>query len=109
MHRIPTLLSAALFLTLTGCRSTPDSQESEPDPVSETETGSDAQWEEFEEDDSSDGDKDGYYGDSGKTDSCGEDVKEGASCEGDWEETMCQDEQGRWWWCENGSWTSKDK
>ena len=103
-------VSFLLILAGPGCRSSTDSQESESDPIPEKETGSDAQWEEFEDDDSSGGDKDGYYyGDSGKSDSCGEDVKEGASCEGDWEETLCQDEQGRWWWCENGSWTSKDK
>jgi hypothetical protein len=106
LQRIPTLLSTALLLTLTGCRSNPDTQDSDPAPAKET--GSDAQWEELEDDDSSGKDKDGsYYGDSGKSDSCGEEVVEGASCEGDWEETLCQDEQGSWWWCENGAWTSK--
>ena len=63
-----------------------------------------------DDDGSSDKDKGGYY-DTGKggsgTGSCGSEVKAGAPCEGDWEETLCQDDRGDYWWCENGTWTSK--
>ena len=113
--RNPTLLSAALLFTLIGCRSEGDTDTTEPDSTSETgtetetETGTDADWGELEDDDgSSDKDKGGYY-DTGKdgTGSCGSEVKAGAPCEGDWEETLCQDERGDYWWCENGTWTSK--
>jgi len=37
---------------------------------------------------------------------CGDEVTEGESCEGDWTETMCVDEQGVWWWCEESAWTA---
>lgn len=37
---------------------------------------------------------------------CGPEVVLGASCEGDWTTTTCQDEDGAFWWCEKGSWQS---
>ncbi len=126
MLRIQPLLSAALFLTLTGCGTDSDSNTLDIDPTPDAE--SDAEWEELGDDDSSGKDDDGKgddgkgddgKGDDGKGDDdkdtgwdgdagdCGEEVQAGAECEGGWEETLCQDESGTWWWCENGVWTSK--
>ena len=42
--------------------------------------------------------------------SCGDEVEAGASCEGEWKATLCVDEDGTFWWCEGGVWTSdKDR
>ena len=115
MLRTPVLLSAALMFSLFGCRSESNSDSSEPDATpeteTETETGSDADWSELEDDDGASdkdkgGNKDTGKGGEGGGD-CGSEVKAGAACEGTWEETLCQDESGNYWWCENGTWTTK--
>ena len=91
------------LLLVTACATEGDS----PEPSS---AASDAVWEQLSEDDvfgddatdKPDGD------DTGKSDddACGEEVVEGESCEGDWTETMCLDEYGEWWWCEDEVWTA---
>ena len=60
-----------------------------------------AEWSELDtEEDSS--------ADTGKDEAvCSDDVAEGAPCTGSWEETLCTDAAGTYWWCEDGSWTSK--
>lgn len=87
-------MRATLLLLLTcGCFS--------DEPSDEAYQGT-AQWEELSEDDLDTwADKD-----TGKSDECGDEVVEGEPCEGDWTVTMCQDEYGEWWWCEDGVWTS---
>ena len=104
---IPLSLFALFFAS--ACGASGDLEVDSDDPNdSPKETGSAATWEELEEDDGSDNkDKGGPSGDTGKDSTCGEDVAEGAPCEGTWEETLCQDESGTYWWCENGGWTSK--
>ncbi len=73
------------------------------DSAEPSDAAPDASWEEISEDDLFSGDKD-----TGKDDgeTCGEEVVEGEPCEGHWSETMCTDEHGEWWWCEDGVWTS---
>jgi hypothetical protein len=106
-------LSAALVLTLFGCRA-----EGESDPVDGADgaDGADgsAEWEELG-DEETDGTKDdgtGGSADTGKDGyrACGDEVVAGAPCEGSWEETLCVDDSGSFWWCEDGAWTSdKDR
>ncbi len=77
-----------------------DTDTSEPSSAG----AADALWEELSEDDLfSDTKDDSGWGDG---DACGEEVVEGEPCEGHWTETLCQDEEGEWWWCEGGVWTS---
>ena len=112
---MPTLRSAltsATFLMLLACRAKP----AETSPETETE-GSDgsAEWQEL-----GDGDGDGGTKDDGGTGAsdtgkdgyraCGADVIEGAPCEGSWEDSLCVDGAGTFWWCEGGVWTAdKDR
>ena len=73
------------------------------DASSTSDAAADARWEPLSDDTLHDGGED-----SGKSDgeSCGAEVIEGATCQGHWSETMCVDEQGVWWWCEDSVWTS---
>ena len=97
-----------MLLLLLACASEPTNDESPP-------VDDGAQWDELSEDDS-DGDTDGKGDDTGKggaddtgKDSwpeCGDDVEEGAPCQGDWSTTTCLDEKGEYWWCEGGVWTT---
>lgn len=73
------------------------------DTAESDDAADDALWEEISDSDlSKDSD------DTAKPDGefCGDEVIEGETCEGDWTETMCVDEQGVWWWCEESAWTS---
>lgn len=38
---------------------------------------------------------------------CGDEVVDGAACEGDWSTTTCVDADEAYWWCEDGAWTSE--
>ncbi len=38
---------------------------------------------------------------------CGDEVVAGEACEGDWYTTTCIDDDGLYWWCEGGVWTSE--
>ena len=38
---------------------------------------------------------------------CGDEVVAGEACEGDWYTTTCIDDDGVYWWCEAGVWTSE--
>ena len=110
MLRLQPLFGALIVIALAGCRQDTDGTDIPADTDNLSEEESNAQWEELEEDgsDGSEGGKDGTAGDTGKSDSgCGDDVEEGAACEGGWEETLCVDANGTTWWCENGAWTSK--
>ena len=118
MCRIQPLLIAATLLILGGCRN--DSEPKADDSGSPPDAGPDAEWEELGEDESSeqDDDKDDTgKDDTGKEDTgkdefnaCGDEVQTDAACEGDWEETLCVDEEGVFWWCEDGVWTAdKDR
>ena len=104
-------LSSVALVVLLACRAEPP----EPDPEAGTD-GSDgtAEWEELG--DGTDGTKDdggtGGSKDTGKDGypSCGNEVAEGVSCEGSWEDTLCVDDAGTFWWCEGGVWTAdKDR
>ena len=89
-------LTVIAILLLSGCSD--DTDTAEPSSAA-----SDASWEELSEADLFGADKDtGNY----EGDACGEEVVEGEACEGHWSETMCIDEHGEWWWCEEGVWTS---
>jgi hypothetical protein len=90
------LLVLALLM-LGACGDDTDTDSGEPSAAA-----ADASWEEISEDDLFDDDKDTGKGD----DICGEEVIEGEPCAGDWTETLCVDEYGEWWWCEDGVWTS---
>ena len=112
MLRLQPLFGALIVLALAGCRQDTEGTDTPADTDTLSEEESNAQWEELEEDgsDGSEGSKDGEVGDTGKSDGdgdCGDEVEEGAACEGDWEETLCFDANGTAWWCEDGAWTSK--
>ncbi len=100
-------LAAIVLLLFSSCSD--DTDTAEPSSAA-----SDATWEELSEADifgdtgKDDGDTGKDDGDSGKDadDACGEEVVEGEPCDGDWTETLCVDEDGEWWWCQDGVWTS---
>ncbi len=89
-------LAALPFLLICACSD--DTDTAEPSLAA-----ADATWEELSEDDL-------FYDtkDTGKddADACGDEVIEGEPCEGHWTETLCVDEHGTWWWCQDGVWTS---
>jgi hypothetical protein len=67
------------------------------------------------EDDKPDGgdgddDKPDNGGDTGTKpgDGCAEDFDSDEPCEGTWEDTMCTDDEGVLWWCEDGAWNNTD-
>jgi hypothetical protein len=68
----------------------------EPDPS--------ASWVPLSEADLGGGDKDTDSG--SEYAACGPEVGWGGSCEGDWTTTLCEDDKGELWWCENGTWQS---
>ena len=115
MLRLQPLFGALILVMLVGCRQDPNGTDEPTDTDNMSKEESNAEWEELEEDGSdgsegSEGGKDDDAGDTGKSDGdgdCGDDVEEGAACEGDWEETLCFDSSGTAWWCEDGAWTSK--
>ena len=122
MHRLTHLIASTLLMSLVGCTKDADTEESESQPDSQAQ--SDAEWEELGESDSAEKEEDGWDDkedeedwddkedeDTGKeAGSCGDEVSEGASCEGGWEETLCYDDFGVAWWCQDGGWTSdKDR
>jgi hypothetical protein len=116
MLRIQPLVIAAFLLTLGGCNS--DNSEPKAEDSSATpDVSSDAEWEELGEDNSSqddddDDDDDDEKDDTGKDEftACGDEVQTDAACEGDWEDTLCVDDEGVFWWCDGGVWTAdKDR
>lgn len=86
-----------LLLFVAGC--TPDA----PAPA-ETVEDTSTRWEPLTEDDLNPGKDSGA--DSGKDDTCGPEVVAGQACQGGWEATLCVDDQGEYWWCQDGVWTS---
>ena len=80
--------------------------EPEPTPEDTSEESSGADWSELDED-TEDTDKEEGDADKDEYPACGDEVVDGASCEGGWEDTLCADEAGVFWWCEGGAWTSK--
>ena len=120
MPQLQPLLIVPLLLTIMGCQKETDTQQTDSDDSaldSQNETNSDAEWEELDEDGSSvDGssgeeeewdDKEEEEYDTGKdSETCADEVAEGVACEGGWEDTLCFDQYGEMWWCEDGYWTS---
>ena len=118
----------AFSLTVWGCQKNTDTEETdteqsnseqgdtepadnETDPgESSGEDDSDADWEELDEDGSSADDDDPWSEkeeDTGKeSGTCGEEVEAGVACTGGWEDTLCTDQYGEMWWCEDGEWTN---
>ena len=115
MHRISPLLSAAFLFAVIGCSS--DKDESETADPATNDSESDAEWSELDETDADDtddkeDDDDKEEDDTGKDEYnvCGDEVVAGASCDGGWEDSLCVDDDGVFWWCESGEWTSdKDR
>jgi hypothetical protein len=94
-------LSPALVLLLAGC-----STDSAVGGKQEAPADDGVQWDEYEELEAGDddkGDDSGAYGDYPPSD---DDVEAGVRCEGDWTTTTCLDEEGAYWWCQDGQWTS---
>ena len=97
----------ALALALAACTS-------KTDPVDGADSAAPGgEWEELDGDDGDDGDDkadSGADGGDGTKDEewpvCGDEVVEGEACEGTWEETVCVDEDGVFWWCDDGVWTA---
>ena len=116
-----------LALVASACRS--DSDSTKADTGSAAPPESNAEWSDLDEDDGDDGDdddddddgddkedtgkEDDGKEDTGKPDTgtgdyavCGDEVATGAACEGGWEDTLCVDGDGVFWWCDGGEWTS---
>jgi hypothetical protein len=87
-----------LFAIVAAC--TPDAPTDSSEPPQDTST----RWELLTEDDLNPGKDDS--GDTGKDDTCGPEVVAGEACQGGWEATLCVDDQGEYWWCQDGVWTS---
>ena len=119
MLKRQSLTTLALLITMFGCQKETEAEETDTEEStmeSTEETESDAEWEELDEDGSSaededdpwDDKEDEDYDDTGKeSGNCPEEVAEGVACEGGWEETLCTDENGEMWWCDEGAWTSE--
>lgn len=115
MRRTSPFFIAALLLTVVGCRSDKDESDSATPAANTSE--SDAEWSELDETDADDtddkeDDDDKEEDDTGKDEynACGDEVVAGASCDGGWEDSLCVDDDGVFWWCESGEWTSdKDR
>ncbi len=105
MPRLRFALPSAILLLLVGCRAEP--VDSTPESSSDGSDGS-AEWEELGDGTDGTKDDDGGSSDTGKDGyrSCGDEVVEGATCEGSWEDTLCVDDAGTFWWCEGGVWTA---
>lgn len=89
---------------------TPRADGESKDPVEDTDQGqaqtdTSVQWEALSEEDLAGGEKDSGGG-GDKDEDCGAEVVQGAACEGDWTTTICVDEEGEYWWCEDGVWTT---
>lgn len=81
------------------------SAEVEPLPETRTQDPSVVWTELSDEDLEPGGDKDSGWSDSGwgKEDECGPEVVYGEDCDGDWENTLCVDDDGEYWWCEDAA------
>ena len=92
----------ALLLLLGACREGGSKVDSDDG------AGDDDAWEELEESDDAGKSDTGDGADDGDKEDgvCGDEVEADAPCEGTWEETLCEDEDGTWWWCEDGVWTA---
>ena len=103
--------AATLLLALVACRATVQEEGADGANGADGADGS-AEWEELGGDGTDGTGNDGESKDTGKDgyQACGSEVAAGAPCEGSWEETLCVDDSGTFWWCEGGSWTSdKDR
>ena len=91
-------------------------QDDETDDAGELPAGSDSDSDDADDsddkpDDAADGDdKPDDEGDTGTKPSgeCGPDFDSEKPCEGTWEETMCTDDDGMLWWCEDGTWNNTE-
>ena len=99
MNIRPSLALSAFLLLLGACREGETKVDTDDDAVE------DDAWEELEESDD-DGKSDTGDGGDKEDGVCGDEVEADAPCEGTWEETLCEDEDGTWWWCEGGVWTA---
>ena len=93
-----------MLLLLLACNNEPTNEDPAP-------TDSSVEWQDLSEDDTDGkGDDTGKGGDddTGKDTwpECGDEVQEGAPCQGDWTTTTCLDEKGEYWWCEGGVWAT---
>jgi hypothetical protein len=107
-----------LFIIATGCPSSSSKDTVGNGSVDEEGGGDSAWWDGIGESD--DDDKPNDTGkpegekpdDTGKPEGekpgdCPEDMEPGAPCEGDWTTTLCTDEDGEMWWCEDGVWSNE--
>ena len=97
------MLSVVLLMFLMGCRDNKIAQEDtqgwwESDSETKTDESSEEKDESFEE---------GEDKDLDDVEACPEDFDSQASCEGNWETTMCYYD-GVIWWCEDGVWLNEE-
>ena len=100
------LRALVLPLCLTACAAGEATETKDDTAVDDGST-----WEELEDGEGAGADDDKVDGeDDGEDDDyppCGDEVVDGAACEGDWTTTTCLDADEAYWWCEDGVWTSE--